>query len=358
MGSEHTPHRTALLEAIHTELDAREQVAMLLSWSPSLEHQDHAWNVDEKRQLLHAARAQLQQSRLRDRTVHELVQLAWREVDRPGLYGRDDRQDICELECEATHRANLGMDSSHFNTIIEHSRSVACAVPMNRLKPDGEHYTLKRNLFAEVDRLCEGVRYAHQLTLGKGTAFVIDEQHFITAGHVAKHHKPPERPLAFVFDFRVPRIGVPTSTRIPASNVFVAKAVTKTSSGPEDWAIVQVNRVIDRPPLPRRTEDRIEHDAPLYILGHPFALPLKFAGGATVQDNAPDTHFLANLDAYSGNSGSPVLHRHTHEVEGILTHGLRGLRLVYNGPCECKAAVPSFSNMLGRERVARILGPL
>ncbi|WP_420540401.1 S46 family peptidase (plasmid) [Paenibacillus polymyxa] len=51
--------------------------------------------------------------------------------------------------------------------------------------------------------------------------------------------------------------------------------------------------------------------------------PIKsgFAVGAAVRDNPPNAFFVANLDTYGGNSGSPVFNSDTHEVEGILVRG-------------------------------------
>ncbi|MDD5320391.1 MAG: hemopexin repeat-containing protein [Methylococcales bacterium] len=57
------------------------------------------------------------------------------------------------------------------------------------------------------------------------------------------------------------------------------------------------------------------------MIVHPVGLPTKFGGGATVRDNSPSAFFLANLDTYGGNSGSPVFNSSTHEVEGILVRG-------------------------------------
>jgi hypothetical protein len=57
------------------------------------------------------------------------------------------------------------------------------------------------------------------------------------------------------------------------------------------------------------------------MIGHPVGLPTKIAGGATVRDNSPPTHFLANVDAYGRNSGSPVFDAAGLRVEGLLVRG-------------------------------------
>ena len=55
-------------------------------------------------------------------------------------------------------------------------------------------------------------------------------------------------------------------------------------------------------------------------MGHPSGLPMKIAGGSKV--HALEKHyFVANLDTFTGNSGSPVLNEKTGLVEGILVRG-------------------------------------
>jgi V8-like Glu-specific endopeptidase len=52
---------------------------------------------------------------------------------------------------------------------------------------------------------------------------------------------------------------------------------------------------------------------PVYILGHPCGLPLKYSAGAQVR-GIDESFFSADLNVYCGNSGSPVIDRDTHEV--------------------------------------------
>lgn len=74
--------------------------------------------------------------------------------------------------------------------------------------------------------------------------------------------------------------------------------------------------------MPVRTTWRVNDSDPLYIVGCPVGLPLKHAGKAVVRDNSPKAYFIANLDAYGGNSGSPVFSADDQQqVEGILVRG-------------------------------------
>ncbi|MDE2237212.1 MAG: trypsin-like peptidase domain-containing protein, partial [Elusimicrobia bacterium] len=66
---------------------------------------------------------------------------------------------------------------------------------------------------------------------------------------------------------------------------------------------------IDRGPMPKV-------GTPLLMIGHPMGLPVKIADGARVTSQGKG-FFYADLDAYRGNSGSPVLSR-DGVVEGIM----------------------------------------
>ena len=57
------------------------------------------------------------------------------------------------------------------------------------------------------------------------------------------------------------------------------------------------------------------------MIGYPWGLPAKVAGGAKVNDTAAEGYFTANLDAFGGNSGSVVINDRTGKAEGILVRG-------------------------------------
>ena len=57
-----------------------------------------------------------------------------------------------------------------------------------------------------------------------------------------------------------------------------------------------------------------------------------------MRTNTADGYFVANLDTYGGNSGSPVFNSDTHEVEGILVRGERDF--VQAGGCTVSLVCP------------------
>jgi hypothetical protein len=87
-----------------------------------------------------------------------------------------------------------------------------------------------------------------------------------------------------------------------------------------DFALVQLDR-----PAKGRTPLKLasgrEKALPLSMIGFPLGMPSKYSSGAKVLlDDASRQSFITNLDAFEGNSGSPVFNRQM-EVVGILVAG-------------------------------------
>jgi len=72
-----------------------------------------------------------------------------------------------------------------------------------------------------------------------------------------------------------------------------------------------------------RSTKIIKKRTSIYTIGYPSGLPIKITLNGKVIDNSNQYYFLADLDTYCGNSGSPVFNMETDSVEGILVHGHR-----------------------------------
>ena len=66
-------------------------------------------------------------------------------------------------------------------------------------------------------------------------------------------------------------------------------------------------------------KERVKVNDWVYMLGHPSGLPLKYTPNGKVL-SVKDKYFGATVDAFGGNSGSPVFNMN-HEVVGILVRG-------------------------------------
>jgi hypothetical protein len=141
----------------------------------------------------------------------------------------------------------------------------------------------------------------------------------LTAGHCVTEARLAD--IRFVFGFEAGRLDRP----FPPSAVFAGKRVLarRYEQAGEDWAVVQ----LDRPapgvaPLDHDAEADVAPGADVYAIGCPAGLPLKYAGAAQVWRSDPaEPYFVASLDTFAGNSGSPVFSGATHHVVGILVRG-------------------------------------
>src|SRR5690606_9471012 len=88
-----------------------------------------------------------------------------------------------------------------------------------------------------------------------------------------------------------------------------------------DHALIELDRpILNRRPLKFRKAGTVGVGEKIVIIGHPSGLPLKIAGGAEVKFLEAN-YFVANIDAYGGNSGSPIINLSNGLVEGILARG-------------------------------------
>lgn len=195
-------------------------------------------------------------------------------------------------------------------------------------------------------------------TGGDCSSFLIAPDLLVTAGHCISSLSCSQR--AFIFDYRLnPDGGAPQSWFFDSNQIYYCQGIEARQLGAgRDWAIVRLDRPVPgREPLPIREEGAVEFNTPLAMIGFPAALPMKVAKDATVRSltGNSDPFFQANLDAYGGNSGSPVINLGTHEVEGILVRGLTDFVTDQDRNCRESNRVPlsGGSGALPFEEVSR-----
>lgn len=170
------------------------------------------------------------------------------------------------------------------------------------------------------DGLCSDEPFRDQPTVGHCTAFLVGEDRVATAGHCLGRRDCPD--ISFVPRFRIESAGGNSPTSIPESEVLRCGAkVVRKLKGTNDYAVYTLqNPVVGITPLCIRRSGEVPMGTDLVIIGHPYTIPMKIAGGAEVKGIASN-YFEANLDDYGGNSGSPVFDAATMEVQGILVRG-------------------------------------
>lgn len=199
------------------------------------------------------------------------------------------------------------------------SESTAIMILKSSLKAVAGGYTLNTNETLLSEGVCPDEPFATQPSPGFCSAFLVADNVLVTAGHCISEMTLNDR--AFVFGFR---LNSPTQvvTFFSQDDVYYPYRVIQRSTGDSDWAVVRLDRpVAGRSPLPFRTSGNVPDNQSLCVLGYPRGIPLKISAGAAVRSNSHPDFFVANLDTYSGNSGSAVVNLETYEVEGVLVRG-------------------------------------
>jgi hypothetical protein len=249
-----------------------------------------------------------------------------REVAERVVFGTDNRREYSDAGVSAAER-----------TLAD---SVALAVRASGLTCTTSTCSVTRSYPARLDTarnqivtgLCPGEKFASQRVAaeGFGTAFLVGPDLVATAGHVANPETATCAEMRFIFGYQATSQGEAPSS-VPAANVYkcssiVVEEVDMDSQDKEqlDFAVVRLDRAVTgRAVLPfRRAGVASTSNAfvPL-LIGHPDGAPVKVArGGLTFAGSGPYV-FLASIDAFSSNSGSPVWNTATGTVEGILTTG-------------------------------------
>lgn len=267
-------------------------------------------------------------------------------IRRVSIYGDDNREEYCSqnilLRDLADSTAGLFSDGSR-------------VILTNR------PYSFATGTHGAGRSLAPGQRFADQPEAAYCTGFLVGENLLVTAGHCVKDLVPGSTDypkdhaadcqentysghfcgnIRVVFGFRKELGGVIPKS-VPAANVYQCVEVLSHSlDGGPDYALLRLDRAVSvaNPLAINRSNAGLSKNTPLFVIGHPSGIPLKIAGDATVISSGTDVYtnresganrkwmdngyaFLTDLDAFHGNSGSPVFNLNTLLVEGILVKG-------------------------------------
>ena len=264
-------------------------------------------------------------------------ELAKRAADlQRSIYGVDDRNETYDIK---DARARALIDASL--ALVERADLQETA--------DG-HWKLRTSSYQREYNLCSSETFASQPLGCFCSGVLVAPDVVATAGHCVKGKADLDH-IRFVFGFRMVDADTPRTT-FPADDVYRGKEVIgrRYTADRTDWALVRLDRpVVDRKPVAFRAEGKVKSDEPVFVIGHPCGLPQKIARGARVRSNAPASYFVANLDTYGGNSGSPVFSAKSYKLEGLLVRGQTDF--VSTGSCYVSMAYPTTG--AGGEDVTR-----
>lgn len=228
------------------------------------------------------------------------------------IYGQDNRIDLY-AETDARHR---------------YRAAATCALVSAgalSLQNDGT-YNLSTSPYRFAGFApCADEPFGNQPTASFCTGFAVGDDLIATAGHC--YDASSLNNVRFLFGFVMEDADTPV-LNFSADQVYAGVELVGREYAPSgaDWSLIRLDRPIAFSgfgPLRIRRDGEIAAGVAVGVIGHPSGLPLKLAYGAMtrVRDGSPEGYFVANLDTYGGNSGSPVFNASTGVLEGILVRG-------------------------------------
>lgn len=237
------------------------------------------------------------------------------------IYGKDDREFI-------TNKSDP--------RIQELAKSVALIVPVDITETGLFKTTIKASSLQETLQMCVSEHFVTRPAVSGCTGFLVAPNILASAGHCfVTESDCATKKIIFDVDTKdQSKKGYSVNTR----SVYSCSRIISTVYDPnrmdeQDYSLIELDRDPKRAPLKLNLKKRIENTANVFMIGHPYGMPLMLSREAALMDNSVPYQFKAGLDSFEGNSGSPVFNSKTFEVEGILVNGQEDL--VYDPKNEC-----------------------
>lgn len=251
---------------------------------------------------------------------------------------RDNRLNIYELE-------DTLVNKEFAIKVKEQSESVACIIREEaNLTEQDTYYEISKsakNLSAmvklkEVAPLGENEAFRDEPSIAYSTAFLVGKRLMLTAAHCVCEENSAElhaenAKKRIVFGFQMTAKNECRSL-FQKKDVYQIKKVLAheyirlgvEENSKVDWALIKLDRSVeDREPLPVNFSAKVVSSVSIYMLGYSQGTPQKFSGGGLTTEHQYPHSFGSRIDAFDGNSGSPIFNSLTNEVVGIFFSGKR-----------------------------------
>ncbi len=278
----------------------------------------------------------------------DAFEVHWRVVEEPSeedacflpqIYGADGRKDFYQIN-QVNPLATQLADAS-----------VALFMNPNFIQRDasGGVSIYDRIIYGNYYNLCQSEPFWSQPIGSNCSGLLVGPDLVATAGHCIESQAACEN-ITFAFGYRMDAADSPRTT-LPANDVYgCAELVSQHYQGlpGHDYALVRLDReVVGHTPFPIQRTINLDNETPVVVGGHPKGLPWKYSDDARILSNSGSTYFLTSLDAYQGNSGSPVVREDTGEMVGILSFGTQA-NFWPSGSCnvspQCDDSIPGACN--------------
>jgi MYXO-CTERM domain-containing protein len=173
--------------------------------------------------------------------------------------------------------------------------------------------------------LCPGQAFGQQPSAARCSGTLVGPDLVLTAGQCIDEVACADGSTAFVFDYFM----TDAAAREPisaADDVYqCSRILSRQHTGNLDYALVQLDRAVTgrTPASVHLSPLALADGTALYAHGFPLGLPLKLDAGGAVRDGRPSAidYFVANLDTFTGSSGSGVFAQDTGELVGVVVRG-------------------------------------
>jgi hypothetical protein len=226
------------------------------------------------------------------------------------IYGRDDREFV-------THHSSL--------KLREMALSIGYIVSEDYLERGFFKTLIKAKSLKETLNLCAGEKFESDRSVPNCSGFLVAPDVLVTAGHCfATEADCHTKKIIFDVDLSSQ---AKKGILVNRKNIYSCEQILfQNLQGVSDYAVIKLERATkNRPSLSLNLTKKIEDNESVFMLGHPFGLPLIISKKAKLSENTDLDLFKASLDSFEGNSGSPVINARTFKVEGILVNGQEDL---------------------------------
>ena len=210
------------------------------------------------------------------------------------------------------------------------------------------------------------------------TAFLVNENQIITAGHCVHNIAKAElvnpwpnsvsevepdavsaekmcQHVNFIFGVTKARADN-KGFNISKSNHYKCKKIDKMylMEGFFDYALITLDRPVKKRyifPLGDDTNSKIGDS--VYMLGHPMGMAVTYSSNAKIKKIYSGT-FKANLDAFGGSSGAPVIDKKSEAVIGILSGGESDFKSHSTKSCQVLKYYDNDNEELNYQRVLKM----